>query len=195
MRRALALTRPTLSCLCLTLAACSGGGTNGTTGHGGAGTSSGGSSGSSGGGASTTSGGSSGSSGDGASGGSTSGGSSGGLADAGPADAGSADAGATDAGDSWVSWASPDFFQTYCVSCHAPGGQGDPAGSGLDFTQYANVVANAATIRCGVAATQDPSWSCAVPAEQFPIGNGPHPSAAERDRLVGWIDAGLPEGP
>ncbi|MHB1844857.1 MAG: hypothetical protein ACYCWW_08505, partial [Deltaproteobacteria bacterium] len=96
-------------------------------------------------------------------------------------------------GDTWSSWASPDFVKTYCISCHVPGGQGDPQGAGLDFTQYADVQANAQTIRCGVAVTQDPSWSCAVPAEQFPIGNGPMPTSAERDRLVAWIGAGLPQ--
>ncbi|HUB05880.1 MAG TPA: hypothetical protein VMB50_02705 [Myxococcales bacterium] len=128
-----------------------------------------------------------------ASGGSTGGGASGGATGGGTS-GGSTSSGTTGGGgDTWTNWASPDFFQSYCVSCHTPGGQGDPSGSNLDFTQYANVATNAATIRCGVAVTQDAAWNCTVAAEQFPIGSGPHPTAPERDRLVAWIDAGMPE--
>ncbi len=126
--------------------------------------------------------------------GGTTGGSTGGAIDAGTS-AGLADSGVA---DTWSNWALPDFFQAYCLNCHSSGGQG--AGSGLngstlDFTQFSNVQANATTIRCGVAVTQDPSWNCASfpPAGQFPIGSGPHPSDTERTRLVNWIGAGLPE--
>jgi len=100
----------------------------------------------------------------------------------------------TTGGDTWASWASPDFFQTYCTSCHSAGGQGDPSGSNLDWTNLSDVRSNGNTIRCGVAVAQDPSWNCpgSVAAEQFPIGNGPHPADAERERLVSWIDAGMP---
>lgn len=131
--------------------------------------------------------------------GSTSGGASGGSTSGGGSTGGGTSGGASSSGttgggaDTWTNWASPDFFQSYCVSCHTPGGQGDPSGSNLDFTQYANVATNAATIRCGVAVTQDAAWNCTVAAEQFPIGSGPHPTAPERDRLVAWIDAGMPE--
>ena len=98
-------------------------------------------------------------------------------------------------GDTWTNWASPTFFQAYCTSCHSAGGEGDPASSGYDWTQYADVVTDANLIRCGVAVVQDPAWHCpdTIVAEQFPIGNGPHPSDADRDRLVSWIDAGLPQ--
>jgi mono/diheme cytochrome c family protein len=84
------------------------------------------------------------------------------------------------------------FFQSYCVSCHSPTG-GDPGDK--NFTQYASVVKYSAHIRCGVAQkhTQQPSWNCSESEEQFPIGTGPKPSGAERDRLVAWIDAGMPE--
>jgi hypothetical protein len=107
------------------------------------------------------------------------------------ADGGSGDAG----GDTWTNWANASFFQPYCDSCHTPGGAGDPAGTNLDFTQYANVAANAAVVRCGVAAVQDPAWGCGPSpvAAQFPVGTGAKPSNGERARLVAWIDAGHPQ--
>jgi len=124
------------------------------------------------------------------SGGGTSGGSGGGTS--GGTTGGSS---GTTGGDTWTSWASPDFFQTYCVSCHTAGGAGDPSGTNLDWTSYADVQLNANDIRCGVAVLQDPSWQCpnSIAAKQFPIGSGPKPSDVERDRLVSWIDAGVPE--
>jgi hypothetical protein len=120
-----------------------------------------------------------------------------GVPDSGVPDSGTPDAGgAPDAGsgDTWANWASPDFFATYCTSCHTPGGQGDPTGANLDFTKYADVAAKALEIRCGTAVTQDPAWGCAAfpPAKQFPVGSGPKPTDAERNRLVAWIDAGWP---
>jgi hypothetical protein len=89
----------------------------------------------------------------------------------------------------WTSFAQP-FFQSYCVSCHRPGGQA----SLQDFNQYSVVKANAATIRCGVApAGMLPSGCSGNPsAGQFPIGNGPKPSDAERLTLLAWIDQGAP---
>jgi hypothetical protein len=117
----------------------------------------------------------------------------GGLGDAG------ADGGSPDAGDTWTDYAQ-GFFATYCTSCHTVGGAGDPtAATGLDFTQYADVQANGPTIRCGVGVTQDATWDCtgSPAAEQFPICNSgctnPKPTAAERDRLVAWVSAGMPE--
>jgi hypothetical protein len=120
-----------------------------------------------------------------------------GAADSGVPDAGTPDAGMADAGsvDTWSSWASPELFVKYCTSCHTPGQQGDPSGAHLDFTGYADVASHAAEIRCGTAVAQDPSWGCAAfpPAKQFPIGTGPKPTDAERNRLVAWIDAGYPQ--
>jgi hypothetical protein len=92
-------------------------------------------------------------------------------------------------GDTWQSWAQ-GFFATYCVPCHGAGAPG-----GRDYRVQANVVRDAAEIRCGVAVTQDPSWNCDPafpPPKQFPIGNGPKPSDADRGRLVAWITAGAP---
>lgn len=90
--------------------------------------------------------------------------------------------------DTWVSYAQ-GFFATYCTSCH------DASDStGRDFTMQSIVETNKLTIRCGVCVTQDTSWSCAASpvAKQFPIGTGPKPSDAERDRIVAWIGAGAP---
>ena len=128
-------------------------------------------------------------------GGASTGGASGGLTTGGGSGSAGTSSGGTGGGDSWSSWASPDFFQLYCIGCHTPGGAGDPSG-GLDFSGYQDVSTNAAIIRCGVAVSQDPSWNCgqySIVAEQFPIGNGAKPTATERTRLVAWIDAGLPE--
>ncbi len=100
-------------------------------------------------------------------------------------DAGGADAGGGDgaAGDTWASFAE-GFFAAYCVECHDA--------SPKDFRSLEDVRANAATIRCGVsdvALSDCGSWP---PPRQFPIGTGPHPSDAERARIVAWIDAGAP---
>lgn len=91
--------------------------------------------------------------------------------------------------DSWSDYAQ-GFFASYCISCHKPGGQG----AQQDFSMYSVVVANAATIRCGVAPAGQTQSGCGTSpaAGQFPIGNGPKPSDAERLRLVAWIDAGTP---
>ena len=92
------------------------------------------------------------------------------------------------AGDTWANYAA-GFFTAYCTSCH---NAQDP--TGRDYTAQADVAKDKAAMRCGVAATQDPSWSCAASptARQFPIGTGPKPTDAERDRIVAWITAGEP---
>ena len=90
--------------------------------------------------------------------------------------------------DTWTNYAA-NFFVTYCDSCHDAQ---DP--TGRDFSVQTTVAANMAVMRCGVAAVQDPSWNCGTSASprQFPIGNGPKPTDAERARLVAWITAGEP---
>jgi hypothetical protein len=90
--------------------------------------------------------------------------------------------------DTWANYVA-GFFLTYCTSCHGPS---DP--TGRDYHVAANVAKDKLVMRCGVAAVQDPSWNCAASprAKQFPIGTGPHPSDAERDRIVAWISAGEP---
>ena len=112
-----------------------------------------------------------------------------------PTTGGTTTGGVTDAGDTWTTWASPQFFQAFCVSCHNPTGAGNPSPGGKDFNLYQDVAANAGLIRCGVAVTQNADWNCSsagIVPEQFPIGTGPKPSAEQRDRLVDWIDAGFP---
>jgi hypothetical protein len=115
-----------------------------------------------------------------------------------PADAGAASEAASDgpvaaeAGDTWDSWAQ-GFFTKYCASCHTAS---DP--TGRNYTLKTDVVHDKLEIRCGVSATQDPSWACSAfpPAKQFPIDNAtktnPKPTDAERARAVAWITAGCP---
>ena len=88
----------------------------------------------------------------------------------------------------WTSDAQ-SFFADYCVSCHKPGGQAQQQ----DFSEYDQVVSNAATIRCGVASVMQSGCGSVPAPKQFPIGNGAKPSDAERDAIVAWIDAGLPQ--
>src|SRR5258708_5144799 len=92
------------------------------------------------------------------------------------------------ASDTWNNYAA-GFFVTYGNSCH----NGRDT-TGRDFSVQATVAANHTAMRCGVAAVQDPSWSCAASpvAKQFPVGPGPKPTDAERDRIVAWITAGEP---
>ncbi len=89
----------------------------------------------------------------------------------------------TATGDTWDNFAA-DFFATYCVACHSE--------SPKNFNKYAQVVDNADTIRCGVASTTLADCGAWPPAQQFPVGSGPFPSDEERDRIVAWIDAGMP---
>ena len=91
------------------------------------------------------------------------------------------------AGDTWNSFAM-GFMAAYCVECHTAG---DP--QGRDYTLYAEVVEEAGTIRCGVTPVALPDCTGFPPPGQFPVGNGAMPSESERQRLVDWIDAGLPE--
>jgi hypothetical protein len=95
--------------------------------------------------------------------------------------------GGSAASDTWTSYAM-GFFDTYCVECHTAG---DP--EGRDYTLYAEVVEEAATIRCGVTPTALADCTGFPPPAQFPIGTGAMPTDAERQRIVDWIDDGLPE--
>lgn len=101
---------------------------------------------------------------------------------------GSGGSGASDApsGDTWSSFASA-WFATYCVECH------DASSSTRNYQAIADVKRDGDTIRCGVTPTALPECTGFPPPAQFPIGTGPKPSDAERDRLVAWLDAGQPE--
>jgi hypothetical protein len=74
----------------------------------------------------------------------------------------------------WTNFAQ-SFFEVYCHACHGPGD------ALRDYSLLAEVQAEATAIRAG------------VDSGQFPIGTGPKPSRDERDRLILWIDGGLPE--
>jgi cytochrome c553 len=127
-----------------------------------------------------------------------SGGGGGAVADAAPlapdAEAGGADASASpdtaSSADTWETFAK-GFFASFCISCHDDDKKGVAA---RDYHQLANVMKEKAEIACGVASSQA-AWTqrgCKgfPPARQFPVGTGPKPTDAERDRLLRWIDAG-----
>jgi hypothetical protein len=89
--------------------------------------------------------------------------------------------------DTWNNYAKA-FFATYCVSCHNGTTQVQ------NFNDYSQVKALTSTIRCGVAPVLESGCSDSpYPPKQFPIGSGPKPTDAERDRMVAWINAGAPE--
>jgi hypothetical protein len=121
-----------------------------------------------------------------AAGGGGSGGGAGGQAASGGGSANGGGGGATTS-DTWDDYAK-GFFAKYCVACH---GTSDP--TGRDFEQFMIVKQNAAAIRCGVAPMQESGCGASPAPKQFPIGDGPKPSDAERDRIVAWIDAGTPQ--
>ncbi len=95
------------------------------------------------------------------------------------------------AADTWDSFAS-DFVQSYCISCHSPGG----SAASHDYGALAGVQPDAAAMACGLTkSTED--WTArgcsgSPVARQFPAGNGDEPSDEERDRMIAWIDAGMP---
>jgi hypothetical protein len=110
----------------------------------------------------------------------------------GAADTGSAADGPGAAAPTWDSFAK-GFFTTYCVSCHNDDNSGVPT---RDYHVLANVVREKAEIACGVAksAVDATMRNCPAspPARRFPVGTGPKPTDAERDRIVQWIDLGTP---
>lgn len=88
-------------------------------------------------------------------------------------------------GDTWGNWAM-GFFATYCVGCHDGGTR--------DYRTIDEVIRDQDGIACGVSPTALDRCGAGSPSpSQFPVGSGPFPSDAERERLVAWIDAGLPE--
>lgn len=95
--------------------------------------------------------------------------------------------------DTWTNFAA-GFFQTYCVMCHNQDNAGDAS---RDYTQLSVVSDEADSIACGVATvTTRATLECAPgapSAEQFPNPAGGEPSVEERERLVAWILAGMPE--
>jgi hypothetical protein len=107
-------------------------------------------------------------------------------------DTGSGDTIVTDGttADTWTSFAH-DFFVKYCTECH----DASDTTTG-DFSVESNVMKEAPTIRCGVAATKQSGCGATPTPKQFPICDAsctnPKPTDAERTRIVAWIDAGMP---
>jgi hypothetical protein len=104
----------------------------------------------------------------------------------------------------WDSWVS-GFSSFYCVSCHNPGapcgGSGchspdDPTLYALlfDMREESSWTERIGTIKCGIAVTQDPAWTCPVAPETFPktAPGDPLPTDLARGIVVDWIDAGCP---
>jgi hypothetical protein len=120
----------------------------------------------------------SGGSGGSAAGGSAAGGSAGSGAGGAPGDAGKA--------DTYASFAK-GFFDKYCVGCH------DSSDPNRDYSSMTDITRDHAEIACGVATTKLAGCASFPPPEKFPIGTGPKPTNAERDQLVAWIAAGLPQ--
>ncbi len=105
---------------------------------------------------------------------------------------GGAGTGGGSGADTWSNYAEA-FTMKFCVECHSP-----TVNPSLDFTQFALVKQNAATIRCGVAPTKLSGCNAGSPPPlQFPIFDSTHsnpkPTDAERDRFVAWIEAGTPQ--
>ena len=99
-------------------------------------------------------------------------------------------AGAAGVADTWTNFAQ-GFFATYCIECH---GAGDAL---RDYSTIGDVIRDKDSIRCGVASAAQTGCGSWPPPKQFPIDNAtqsnPKPADAERDRIVAWIEAGLPE--
>jgi hypothetical protein len=96
-----------------------------------------------------------------------------------------------DPAETWESFAA-GFFTSYCVSCHNE----DMTGTATrDYTSLDAVTGEADKIACGVATAAlyaELSCSGSPMAFQFPVGSGAKPSDEERERLVAWIEAGMP---
>ena len=88
----------------------------------------------------------------------------------------SSEEGAADAAAPTLTWANfaEEFMTTYCYECHGPGD------TLRDYSLQDMVRGESASIRAGIISSQ------------FPIGDGPFPSQAERDQLVEWLDDGAP---
>jgi hypothetical protein len=94
--------------------------------------------------------------------------------------------------DTWDSFAR-GFFGTYCGACHNDDNQGDAS---RNYRVLMNVMREKNAIACGIAKSQA-DWmqrgcSGSPRARQFPVGSGPRPSDADRDRLLRWMDANTP---
>ncbi len=87
-------------------------------------------------------------------------------------------------GDTWESFAR-DFIADHCTRCHFDGH------SGGDYTRYDDVAEDAQVMRCGLAEkVLDGCEESMPPPRSFP--SGPSPPSDEIERIIIWIEAGLP---
>lgn len=94
--------------------------------------------------------------------------------------------------DTWDSFAR-GFFGTYCGSCHNDDNQGDVR---RNYRVLTNVAREKNPIACGLTKSQA-DWAArgcskSPRARQFPVGNGPRHTDADRDRVLRWIDGNAP---
>jgi hypothetical protein len=80
------------------------------------------------------------------------------------------------------------IVQGHCLECHRKGENGP-----FELTSYADVKGNAAMIKKVVGRRTMPPWF-ADPAIAHPFKNDRSLSDREREDLIGWIQAGCPEG-
>jgi hypothetical protein len=121
-----------------------------------------------------------------------------------PADASYPDPASDGGAVTWADWVS-GFSNVYCVACHNP--QAPCGGSGCHTPSNAQVNAllfdmreqsswkeRAATIQCGIVATQDSARTCDVPPETYPKMAAGHPLPTDQARtaVANWIEAGCP---
>ena len=81
------------------------------------------------------------------------------------------------------------IIDRHCVGCHRPDGMYGAA----PLDSYAALQPQLAAVRTAVAGRTMPPWS-ADPEHSAKFRNDARLSAAEIDTVVGWIDAGAPEG-
>lgn len=72
----------------------------------------------------------------------------------------------------------------------------DKGSATRDYHMKAVVVAEKSKVACGTVKSMS-DWAkrgCSgfPPARQFPVGTGPKPTDADRDRIIKWIDSGTP---
>jgi hypothetical protein len=104
----------------------------------------------------------------------------------------------------WTNFAEA-FTKTYCIECHNATDPDPtvPMYANQNFNLYADVVDHAKEARCGVSPSGVYQSGCPTAAQiddgafpppgQFPAGTGPHPTDAERLRMIEWINNGTPE--
>ena len=81
------------------------------------------------------------------------------------------------------------FFTKYCVACHSS----TSSDQARDYSSMTDITRDHSVIACGVATTKLAGCASFPPPRQFPIGTGAKPTDPERNRLVAWIQAGMPQ--